>query len=340
MCHIISSSVSICETKTQPMNTFISCDWGTSAFRLRLVDAETKEVLATIKTDQGNAVVYNDWISNHQQEDRLSFYSDILADGVQVLEQEYKQPLTNTTIVISGMASSSIGMMELPYKDLPFHLDGSDALTEVVAPLPNFKHKILFISGAKTNQDVMRGEETKLLGCDMDIKQEKQLLILPGTHTKHVVVEGGIATDFKTYMTGELFNLLSTKSVLAASVEKEETEQGVDNSSFFIKGIKEAAGNNLLNSIFHVRTFRLFEYHSPQQNYQYLSGLLIGSELKELMNKKHSSITLVATGVLAPLYRQALQVLSIDVNKELDADKALIAGQCKMYLQVVKPPTP
>src|SRR5690349_6488644 len=119
------------------MNTFISCDWGTSAFRLRLVDAETKEVLATIKTDQGNAAVYNDWISNHKQEDRLAFYSNILADGVQALEQEYKQPLTNTTIVISGMASSSIGMMELPYKDLPFHLDGSDALTEVVAPLPN-----------------------------------------------------------------------------------------------------------------------------------------------------------------------------------------------------------
>src|SRR3954447_626509 len=185
------------------MNTFISCDWGTSAFRLRLVNAETKEVLATIKTDQGNAVVYNDWINNHQQEDRLSFYSNILANGVQALEQEYGQSLADTTIVISGMASSSIGMMELPYKDLPFHLDGSDILTEVISPLPSFKHNILFISGAKTNQDVMRGEETKLLGCDVENKQEKQLLVLPGTHTKHVVIEGGIATDFKTYMTGE-----------------------------------------------------------------------------------------------------------------------------------------
>src|SRR3954454_3317815 len=99
MCHIISSSVPICvicETKTHYMNTFISCDWGTSAFRLRLVNAETREILATIKTDQGNAVVYNDWINNHQQEDRLSFYSNILANGVQALEQEYGQSLADT----------------------------------------------------------------------------------------------------------------------------------------------------------------------------------------------------------------------------------------------------
>lgn len=319
------------------MNTFISCDWGTSAFRLRVVNAGTKEVLATIKTDQGNAAVYNDWINNHQQEDRLSFYSNILADGVRALEQEYNQTLADTTIVISGMASSSIGMMELPYKDLPFHLDGSDVLTEVTAPLPHLKHSILFISGAKTSDDVMRGEETKLLGCDIDNEQEKHLLILPGTHTKHVLIEKGIVTDFKTYMTGELFNLLSTKSVLAASVVKDETGQPGDNAYFFIKGVREAADNNMLNSIFHVRTFRLFEYHSPQQNYQYLSGLLIGSELKVLFNKKYSNITLVATGVLAPLYKQALEALDIMVNKEIDADKALIAGQCKMYLQAPSP---
>src|SRR3954471_11076386 len=83
--HISVLICAICETKTHHMNTFISCDWGTSAFRLRLVNAATKEVLATIKTDHGNAAVYNDWINNHQQEDRLTFYSTILANGVQAL---------------------------------------------------------------------------------------------------------------------------------------------------------------------------------------------------------------------------------------------------------------
>src|SRR4051812_3886439 len=114
------------------MNTFISCDWGTSAFRLRLIDAETKKASATIKTEQGIATVYNDWSNNHATTDRLQFYSNILADGVQALEQECKCSLENMTIVVSGMASSSIGMMELPYKNLPFHLDGSDVLTEVI----------------------------------------------------------------------------------------------------------------------------------------------------------------------------------------------------------------
>src|SRR4051794_21539237 len=86
--HISVLICAICETKTHPMNTFISCDWRTSAFRLRLVNAETKEVLATIKTEQGNAAVYNDWINNHPKEDRLSFYSNILANGIGALEQE------------------------------------------------------------------------------------------------------------------------------------------------------------------------------------------------------------------------------------------------------------
>lgn len=316
------------------MITFISCDWGTSAFRLRLVDAETKKILATIKTEQGIAAVYNNWSNNHLTTDRFHFYRNILAEGIQALEKEYKHTLKNSTIVISGMASSSIGMMELPYKDLPFHSDGSDILTEVLPSSPNFHHQLLFISGAKTGEDVMRGEETKLLGCDITNQQEKQLFILPGTHTKHIVIEQNKVVDFKTYMTGELFKLLSTKSVLATSVKKEEGEPEKDNTTFFIKGVCEAASNNLLNSIFHVRTSLLFNYHTPQQNYQYLSGLLIGSELKALSVKQYSSITLVATGVLAPLYRQALQASDIRINKETDADEALIAGQCRMYLQM------
>jgi len=319
------------------MNTFISCDWGTSAFRLRLVDAETQQVLATIKTNQGNALVYNDWKTNHPQEDRLTFYSHILANGVQALEHEYKHSLKGITIVMSGMASSSIGMMELPYKDLPFHLDGSDVLTETISPLPHLRHTILFISGAKTNEDVMRGEETKLLGCDIENKAVRQLLILPGTHTKHVTVEGDKVINFSTYMTGELFSLLSTKSVLAASVAKDDTEHAGDNTSFFIKGVTEGASSNMLNSIFHVRTSRLFNYHTQQQNYQYLSGLLIGSELKDLLDQKQSAVLLIATGVLAPLYQQALQALNMKTNKIADADEALIAGQCKMYLQVPIP---
>ena len=317
------------------MNTFISCDWGTSAFRLRLMNADTKEVLATIKTTQGIASVYNDWSNNHPTTDRLQFYSKILTDGVQALMQESKRSLDNIPIVISGMASSSIGIMDLPYKTLPFHLDGSDILTEIIPSFPNFPHQLLFISGARTNEDVMRGEETKLLGCDVNNQPEKQLLILPGTHTKHVVTEAGMVTDFKTYMTGELFNLLSTKSVLAASVENAPMEQENNNDSFFLKGVREAVNSNVLNSIFHVRTFKLFNYHSLQQNYQYLSGLLIGSELKDLLSTTYNSIILVATGVLAPLYRQALEALSIKIKRELDADEALVAGQCKVYLQKV-----
>lgn len=319
------------------MNTFISCDWGTSAFRLRWIDADTASVLAEIKTAQGIAATYNEWNSHHQQTNRLSFYKAIIANGVKALEQQCHQSLADITIVISGMASSTIGMLELPYKELPFHLNGSDIMTHVVTHSTEFKHSLLFISGAKTNDDVMRGEETKLLGCEINDEQETQLLVMPGTHSKHVTIKRGQVTNFKTYMTGELFDLLSTKSVLAASVEKVKEQPEKDDTAFFVKGVAEAVNNNVLNSLFHVRTYRLFNYQTSQQNYHYLSGLLIGSELKELLVRKNQNILLLATGILAQRYQQALAAFGFNNVTEMDADKALLAGQSKLFLQTPKP---
>lgn len=315
--------------KTNTTDTFISCDWGTSAFRLRLVNAGTQNILASIKTNQGIAAAYNDWKNSQPPVDRNAFYSHIIASGIAALESEYGQPLTNHTVVVSGMASSSIGMVELPYKTLPFKLDGTDVVTRIMESSPQLPYKLLFISGAKTHDDVMRGEETKLVGCKVNNDEEEQLIILPGTHTKHAVTRNGMVTAFDTFMTGELFHLLSTKSVLATSVSGEEKEA---HTAFFLKGVAEGADNHLLNSLFHVRTARLFDHHTAPQNFQYLSGLLIGSELRTLVHKSCHRIILLATGVLAPLYRQALEALDINISHTMDADEALVAGQCHIFL--------
>ncbi len=311
------------------MISFISCDWGTSAFRLRLINADTKVVFGEIKTEQGIAAVFDEWKKN-QPAERFSFYRNIIADGILKLEQKCNRSLANTGIVISGMASSGIGMMNLPYRQLPFQIDGSDLLTHKIMATQEFPHPVLFISGVKTNDDVMRGEETKLIGCSFTPDPGEKLIIMPGTHAKHIVVKDGRATDFKTYLTGELFNLLSTKSILQSSVEVNKEEH----LYYFTKGVTDAADSNLLNSIFHVRTFRLFDYHSAKQNYHYLSGLLIGSELRELLIKKYNSLTLVATGVFTNLYKHALDVLKVSEIRCIDADEALINGQCKMFFQM------
>ncbi len=315
------------------MDEFISCDWGTSAFRLRLVDARTKNVLAEVKTNMGIAATYAAWKESGGN-NRFSFYSNILIEQVKALEQKCVAKLDYTTIVLSGMASSSIGMIDLPYQKLPFCKDGSDLVTHLIPPSEELNNKMIIISGAKTEQDVMRGEETKLIGCEIEDEKDKQLFIMPGTHCKHIEVQDAMVTDFRTFMTGEMFSLLHTKSILAASVEESKAEQSTEDTVSFTEGVLKGVSNNLLNSIFHVRTNKLFDYYTAKENYNYLSGLLIGSEFKELAQKNYSQITLVANGPLALYYLQALQTLGLAVNvHSVDADKALIAGHCKTYMR-------
>src|SRR5262245_12577368 len=100
------------------------------------------------------------------------------------------------------MASSSIGMIEVPYKETQFKADGSDLKVKKIDRSKDFEHDTFIISGARTNNDVMRGEETQLAGCK-DTGDKKSLYIFPGTHSKHILVKKGIAVSFKTFMTGE-----------------------------------------------------------------------------------------------------------------------------------------
>lgn len=311
------------------MNKFISCDWGTSSFRLRVIDLETQNVIAKVVSQQGIAATYEMW--KKSSSDRFLFYESVLSSCIPELSSQCGFPLSEVPIIISGMASSAIGMMELDYKMLPVKTDGNDLLIHLVASSARFKHEMIFVSGLKSTTDVMRGEETIIIGCQIENTDEEQLFILPGTHSKHIITRNGKITDSKTYMTGEVFDLLATKSILSNSVEKENIFSTVVNTGFE-KGVKEGLGNNLLNSIFHVRTDSLFNKQQPKENYQYLSGLIIGAELKDLLDNTCRDITLVADEKFSTLYSNALHFLQINKNiYQLNADKALINGQSIIY---------
>jgi 2-dehydro-3-deoxygalactonokinase len=317
------------------MKKFISCDWGTSAFRLRLAEAETNKVVSEIKSEEGIASTYKLWTDCNTDVDRFSFYRSILSKHIATLEQESGSSLENIPVVISGMASASIGMIELPYKELPFQVDGYDLLTHTTEPSGNFKHKIIFISGARSSTDVMRGEETILTGCDTEYSGDEQLFIFPGTHSKHIMVRNRTALDLKTYMTGEVFDLLCNKSVLSASVEMDNRAAENGSNPNFIKGVIEGAESNLLHSIFSVRTNQLFKKLNRKENYHYLSGLLIGAELRDLLQNNFLSVTLASNDALSGLYLQALHALGI--NKHLhrkNSDEALIKGQSVIFRQL------
>ena len=319
------------------MKNILSCDWGTSNFRIRLIGIENEEIIDEISTSEGISSTYNNWINSGK--DREEFYSRIIQNNVLELQRKCGTDLENIPVLISGMASSSLGIREMDYAGLPFSSDGSSAgLTRIT--IDGFKHEIFLISGVRSENDVMRGEETQWLGLIQgeQLKNESELLfILPGTHAKHLEIKSRQLVNFRTYMTGEFFNLLSTSSVLKNSVVQGGSMNTKDDESAFIEGVKAAQGSSILHESFLVRTNELFQKFSRQQNTFYLSGLLIGSELQHVTGSK---IVLAAPVSLLKPYQLALECLGAG-NRVItispgSLDKAVIQGQLIIFNQNIQ----
>lgn len=296
-------------------NYFLSCDWGTSSFRLRLVETASGNVIAEERSGTGIAGTYQQWQQTSQP--REDFFAAVINRQIDVLAERTGIQLQEVPVVLSGMASSSIGMIELPYKELPFSLSGTDLTVHTFGWFN-------IISGVCSEEDVMRGEETKVVGCAASLP-DNSFLLMPGTHNKHIVVSRGQVVRFKTYMTGEFFDLLSTHSILAASVNSDGMLDDPACRDCFKTGLNAGQSGGLLHAAFMVRTNQLLKKIPPAYNNFYLSGLLIGAELKEV--PPNMPVYLVAGSLHIPLYTLACQILNIHVAMVIDADEALIRGQ-------------
>ncbi|MDB4923787.1 2-dehydro-3-deoxygalactonokinase [Mucilaginibacter sp.] len=295
------------------MNDFLSCDWGTSTLRISLVNGSNGGIICTESADQGMAGVYNLWLLTGDAGivNRILFYLGVLQQHIKSISSKTGRPLNGHRLIISGMASSSIGFIELPYSELPFSLTGEGLQMKHLPAQEGFGYEVTVISGVKSNDDVMRGEETQLMGC-VNINHgniNNQVFLLPGTHSKHICINNNQVTGFKTYMTGDFFGLLSQKSILSNSVEKEDNMENADCLKAFLKGVTDSANLNLLNAAFKVRTNSLFDVYTKKQNFNYLSGLLIGSELQDLNNFYTAQIHLLCGGKLEHYYSIALKAL-------------------------------
>lgn len=241
------------------MKHWLSCDWGTSAFRLRLVERDSCNIISEEKSGYGISAAFRDWQASVMP--REAFFAGIIRRSIAMLGERTGLRLEGLPVVLSGMASASIGMLELPYHELPFRLNGSDLKVQVF-------EEFLIISGARCNNDVMRGEETKIVGCAGWLKDhaEEKRLLLPGTHPKHVVVQGGEAVAFKTFMTGEFFDLLSKHSILSASVNSGGDLEAPGAREAFTSGLIAGKSGDLLHQVFTVRTNQLLKNVPPELN--------------------------------------------------------------------------
>src|SRR5690606_12249553 len=313
----------------QHVNTFLACDWGTSSFRLALVTWEGV-IRQVVRSDRGIAATFREWKDRSGSEaDRWDYFLNVIRAGIVEVEGRKGETLKGVPLVISGMASSSIGMMNLPYGSIPFAVDGSDLTIHHKEATKDFPYPVFLISGVRSDDDVMRGEETQLVGVTQGVSSKGERLdVFPGTHSKHIRVVDGKAVAFTTYMTGEFFEVLSKKSILADSVEEGGVLHKPDNLENFKAGVFEGARNNLLNSAFHVRTRNLLDGRGKEANYYFLSGLLIGSELAGISGP----VTITGGEFISACYQEALRVLDVADVTLADGAEAVIKGQ----LQILK----
>ncbi len=315
---------------------FISCDWGTTHFRLRVALADSGEIVAQYRSDEGVGQL----AAQSDPAGREMRFRTVLEHGLFELQSLLGEPLRSVPIVISGMASSSIGWHELPYAFVPSGLDGSDLIWKELEPIESVAgtHRVLLISGLRTTTDVMRGEETHALGVyqlpGARPHAQRSLLILPGTHCKHVHIEAGRIVTFRTFMTGELFEVLGKHSILKHSLAAgapNSLEPPPEAIRSLREGVDYAQGLPLSAALFRVRTRGLLD--GAQDNATFLSGVLIGSELAYLRDPEFDKLPILvcAASRLRRLYAEALDALGLSARTTViqpeDAERVSALGQ-------------
>ncbi|MGF6172584.1 2-dehydro-3-deoxygalactonokinase [Ensifer sp. 4252] len=289
---------------------YAAVDWGTTSFRLWII-AEDGTVLAERRSGEGMTTAAK------------TGFSAVLEAHLAAVAAP-----THLPVIICGMAGAKQGWLEAGYLDTPAAL--STIAVGAVA-VPDVGRDIRILPGLAQRDpqhpDVMRGEETQLLGVAGSLGDGRHLVCMPGTHSKWVRLDGGKVTGFSTFMTGELFDVISKHSILSHSVADAQVFSG-DNPSF-LAAVAAACANPALatNLTFGVRAGQLLRGTTATDAKATLSGTLIGLEIAGALAAAGTvdSVCLVASGSLGALYRAALASLNLS-PRIVDADEAVRAG--------------
>jgi len=278
------------------MTRLVAIDWGTSSLRGALLDAggkvleERSDARGILKVPRGGfpavfEALFGDWM-------RL--------EGVRCL--------------ISGMAGSKQGWVEAPYCACPAgRVEAGRSIIDIdVRP----GSRISIVPGLRDEHDgvpdVMRGEEVQIFGAMALMDVDEGVFVLPGTHNKWARVKKGRVTGFRTFMTGEFYALLSQHSILARTLD---ADAPLDEAAF-VQGVTRAEnGQGLLHNAFGARTLALFERMPTQELASYLSGLLIGEELRTQSLHAFGEVVLIGSPALTQRYTLALSATGIATRR-------------------------
>jgi len=278
---------------------YIAIDWGSTNLRAWLYQGD--ECLESRQSEAGVT--------------RLNgrTFEAVLAQITEGWEQE------NIPVVMAGMVGSNAGWVNVPYLPCPARFD--DIGQQLTAVADNIWIVPGLCVSREDNHNVMRGEETQLIGA-RDL-QPAQVYVMPGTHCKWVLADSEQVNDFRTVMTGELHHVLLNHTLVGAGLPEQ-----VASPDAFTAGLTRGLdAPDLLPRLFEVRASHVLGQLAREQVSEFLSGLLIGSEVASMKAwiAPQQTITLVANPALTARYQQAFTLLGHG-TQALRGDDAFQAG--------------
>jgi 2-dehydro-3-deoxygalactonokinase len=304
-----------------PQARFIAGDWGTSHLRIGLCD-ESGAVLAA-KDGPGVAAL-----------------GGKLAETFASLTADWDAAHGALPAVLCGMAGSTLGWREVPYLSCPVHpqkiADGAlrfeaSGRTIAIAPGLSCRNRLMA-------PDVMRGEETQILGalgCDPALAHGRHFLCMPGTHSKWAILQNGTIENFLTGVTGELFDILSRRSVLVGAQDRPDAVA----SAAFARALEQTRLHpdaELVHLLFETRSRQLAGELRARDAASYLSGLIVGQDVAGVVRlfkddlAGAARVTVIGAPDLRALYATALESRRIAV-RQLDGADAAVAGLATLY---------
>lgn len=280
----------------------IAIDWGTTNCRASLLDAKGVE-LDTRRAPEGAGSLRRDEFEN---------VFDRLVAG-----------WPDLPVWICGMAGSRQGWREAPYLPCPALLsDLGSRITQFTTASGRLVRIVpgLLYRDACNHADIMRGEETQIAGLLARQNDFQGLAILPGTHCKWVAVRDEKVMRFQTFLTGELYSLLATASILRHSVSAHEADIPADHPAF-LTGFDDVVSGRvpLVSALFQIRTQDVLNGAQKDDSAARLSGLMIGAEFaaaqaggwfKPTKQAAQDGFIIGGRG-LTPLYAKACELVGI-----------------------------
>lgn len=205
-------------------------------------------------------------------------------------------------VLICGMAGSRQGWLEAPYLPCPA---GAAEIAAAVVPVPFEGARVRMVPGLTARDadgvpEVMRGEETKLVGL-VSGGMTDGLVCMPGTHSKWATLRGGRVEGFATHMTGDVFAAVSEHTILGRTIDLEAPP---DWAAFDHGAVRARRAGGLLHHLFGTRALHLLDGMTPAEGASYLSGLLIGHEVAAAGGD--GPVEVVGSGALVERYARVL----------------------------------